>query len=243
MLKKILFIILGIWVFIFLIDFICIKTIDKPIFMIKKENDNNIVTYYGLLYKAIDYDKDIEIGTYFMKIDSNKVLSDSERFKQEYSSVSDSNVFVYKSIDDVIDILKNGTGVVYLGFPECKWCQAYVKYLDEVSSDIEINKIYYCNVLEDRQNNTESYKKLVEVLGDNLQYDDEGKKRVYVPNVSFVVEGKIIGNDYETSKNTLGFSDPKEYWNDERVSILKKKLSKYMQEVYDASMLCTSCNE
>ena len=28
--------------------------------------------------------------------------------------------------------MENGTGVVYLGFPECPWCQAYVKYLNDV---------------------------------------------------------------------------------------------------------------
>lgn len=243
MIKKILFIVLGIWIFIFLIDFICIRTIDKPIFMIKIDDNNNDVTlYYGLLYKAIDYGDDIDIGSYFMKIDDSKALSDSEKFKNEYSEVSDNNVFVYRSIDEIINILKNGTGVVYLGFPECKWCQSYVDILDEVANEIEIDKIYYCDILEDRENNSDSYQELVAVLEDELQYDEEGNKRIYVPHVSFVIEGEIIGSDYETSKDTLGLDDPNEYWSDDRIASLKDKLSGYMKEVYDATMMCTECN-
>ena len=48
---------------------------------------------------------------------------------------------------EIIKIMKNGTGVVYLGFPECPWCQSYVKMLNEVAKDVGIEKIYYYNVV------------------------------------------------------------------------------------------------
>ena len=179
---------------------------------------------------------------FFIKKDDNKE-TDALRFKNEYSKVSDNNPFVYRNIDQIINILERGTGVVYLGFPECPWCQAYVKYLNETAKDANIEKIYYFNILEDRKNNTEKYQEIVSILGDNLQRDDEGNLKVFVPNVSFVVNGKIIGNDYETSLDTKGFEKPSDYWTEEEVSELENTLSGYMKEVYKALYSCTDCNK
>ena len=169
--------------------------------------------------------------------------TDGKKFAEEYGSVTEDNVFVYKSIDEIINILEHGTGVVYLGFPECPWCQAYVKYLNETAKAANIEKIYYFNILEDRKNNTEKYQEIVSILGDNLHRDDEGNLKVFVPNVSFVVNGKIIGNDYETSLDTKGFEKPSDYWTEEEVSELENTLSGYMKEVYKALYSCTDCNK
>lgn len=169
--------------------------------------------------------------------------SDAVKFSKEYTNVSEKNVFVYRDIDEIIKIMENGTGVVYLGFPECPWCQAYVKYLNEVAESVGINKIYYFNILNDRKNNTEKYQKIVELLKGHLQLNEEGNERIYVPNVSFHVKGKVIGNDYETSLDTHELSDPKEYWTDDEVKDLKKNLEKNMDEVYTALNSCTDCNK
>ena len=168
---------------------------------------------------------------------------DNVRFAEEYKSVTEDNVFTYRSIDEIIKIMEKGTGVVYLGFPECPWCNAYVKYLNEVAKDEGIEKIYYYNILEDRKNNTPKYQKLLEILGDNLQNDPEGNPRIYVPNVSFHVNGKLIGNDYETSLDTHDLSDPSEYWTEEEVTDLKNTLKSYMKEVFTALNSCSECNK
>ena len=168
--------------------------------------------------------------------------SDAIKFAKEYSQVTDDNVFVYADMDTIIKVMKNGTGIVYLGFPECKWCQAYVKYLNEAAKEVGITKIYYYNILNDRKENTEEYQQLVEILNDNLQYDEEGNLRIYVPNVSFHVKGKVIGNDYETSLDTHGFDDPSDYWTEDEVKVLKETLIDYMYEVYNASNACSDCN-
>ena len=139
--------------------------------------------------------------------------------------------------------MENGTGVVYLGFPECKWCQAYVKYLDEVSKEVGIEKIYYFNIFEDRKNNTKEYQKIVSILDSYLQYDNEGNKRVYVPNVSFHINGEVIGVDFETSLDTHDLKDPKDYWTEEEVKDLKKNLKELMNKVYEKQSVCTECNK
>ncbi len=166
--------------------------------------------------------------------------TDAEKFASEYTTVTKENVFAYKSANEIIDILSSGTGVVYLGFPECKWCQSYVIYLNEVAKEVGIDKIYYYNIKDDRANNTKNYQTIIGLIGDSLQKDEEGNPRIYVPDVTFVKEGKIIGHDYETSLDTLGFSEPVDYWTEERATLLKTKLNNLMQQV--KIMACETCN-
>lgn len=182
------------------------------------------------------------VGVILFTVLNRKEL-DNIKFSKEYTNVSKDNVFVYRDINEIIKVMEHGTGVIYLGFPECPWCQAYVKYLDEVSKEVGIEKIYYYNILEDRKNNTSEYQKIVELLKDNLQFDQDGNPRVYVPNVSFHINGKLIGNDYETSLDTHDLSDPKEYWTEDEVEELKKVLKEYMQKVDIALSTCTECNK
>ena len=139
--------------------------------------------------------------------------------------------------------MENGTGIVYLGFPECPWCQAYVKYLNEVAKNEGIKEIYYFNILNDRTNNTKEYQKIVKLLGDNLEFDEEGNHRVYVPNVSFHINGEIIGNDFETAYDTKGFEKPSDYWTKEEIKDLKETLTKYAKRVVVALNTCTDCNK
>ncbi len=187
------------------------------------------------------------IGALFIFSNSKKdevtINKDAKKFAKEYKNVSEDNPFVYKNVDEIIKIMKNGTGVVYLGYPECPWCGEYVKYLNEVAKEVGIEKIYYCNTKKVKEENMDKYYELVSLLHGNLQYTDEGEEWIFVPNVSFHIEGNIIGNDYETSKDTHGLKDPKEYWTKEEVKDLKKKLTDYMVKVKEASNICTDCNK
>ena len=167
--------------------------------------------------------------------------TDAKKFAKEYTQITEDNYFVYRTSDEIIKILENGTGVVYLGFPECPWCQSYVKMLNEVADIEGLEKIYYLNILEDRKNNTEDYQKIVEILKDHLQYDDEGNKRVYVPAVIVVSKGEIIGFNDETSYDTKGFENPEDYWTEEEISDLKLNLTDMINQVLDNK--CTDCNE
>ena len=169
--------------------------------------------------------------------------TDAQKFAEEYTGVTEDNVFVYATADEIIKVMENGTGVVYLGFPECPWCQAYVVYLNEVAKDVGIEKIYYYNILEDRKNNTAEYQKMVALLEEELEYDDKGDRRIYVPNVSFHVKGELIGNDLETAYDTKGFEKPEDYWTDEEVKDLKKTLTAYMETVDMSLNACSDCNK
>lgn len=170
-----------------------------------------------------------------------KKISDTLKFQKEYQEVAKDHVFVYRNLNDIIDILKHGTGVVYLGFPECPWCQRYVVYLNEVAKEHDIEQIYYYNIKEDREKNTKKYQEVVKILEDYLDYNQEGKKRIFVPDITFVQEGKIIGHDNETSMISDEGMTPDKYWDKENVKKLKEKLNKFASELN--TDMCTKCNE
>ena len=166
------------------------------------------------------------------------VETDATRFAEEYTSVDENNRFKYATMDEVINTLEDGTGIVYLGFPECKWCQQYVVYLNELAEDRNISQIMYYNIRQDRQDNTEDYQTIVNLLKDYLTDDEERNPRIYVPAVIFMSNGEIIGFDDETAYDTNGYDDPSEYWTEEEVNDLKDRLNSYL----DKSGICFDCN-
>ena len=164
----------------------------------------------------------------------------NKKFNEEYTVLDKDNVYVYKSINEIINVLSNGTGIVYLGFPECPWCQRYVVYLNILAKEYNVKEIYYYNIKNARSNNTKEYQKIVEILKDLLPYDDNGNKKVFVPTVVFVKNGKVIALDDETSTISDG-TTPDEYWNQERINLFNSKMDSYFK-TYNAGV-CTSCNK
>ncbi len=181
------------------------------------------------------------LGYLYLNEEKNTNI-DGKNFAEEYTSVTKDNVFVYRSAEEIINILEHGTGVVYLGFPECPWCTAYVPYLNEVAKASGVDKVYYYNILNDRKDNTDNYKKMVDILKDYLKFDEEGNKRIYAPSVIAVKDGEILDFDDETAWDTKGYKTPEEYWKNEDLEGLKEKLAKMFEDT--KTNICTSdCNK
>ena len=134
-------------------------------------------------------------------------VTDSEKFKQEYEELNNNSVIMdidknnpikYIDFKELIDILTNGTGVIYFGFPGCPWCRNMIPVLFEVATSNNIDTIYYFNPRDIRTNGDESYQQLVKILDDYLLENDNGEKTLYVPDVYFVKNGKIVGNHLST---------------------------------------------
>jgi len=141
----------------------------------------------------------------------------------------DSKTVVYESanIDEVINIISNKYGIIFMCTPETKWCKKYAELLNEVAIEKDVDKIYYLNIKNERSMNTNKYQKLVNQLEDVLFTDDTGNKRIYMPEVVFVRDGKIIAHDNETSfiTNDQTVSD---YWTPENINKFKVKLYEYI---------------
>ena len=174
----------------------------------------------------------------------NSRESDAIKFKKEYEvlngkksengkntiknlKISKNNPIKYATYDEVIDVIKKGTGIIYLGYPECPWCRSAIPVLLESAKDYKIDTIYYINMLKERDyyevkdgklvykkdddgkymKGTKGYFKLLKSLDSELDeyvIEDDGKKydvkekRIYVPLIIFVNDGKIIGTHLST---------------------------------------------
>lgn len=158
--------------------------------------------------------------------------TDAIKFKREYESynskkyenteieyfdvkLSNNNLFKYASAKDAVKFLKEGTGVIYFGFPQCPWCRTIVPFLEDIGEYVGLNEIYYLNILDLRDSykiedkkvvidkeGSQEYYELLELLDKYLEdykiKDESGKeyatgvKRLYAPTTVVVKKGKIV---------------------------------------------------
>lgn len=184
--------------------------------------------------------------------DEKKFRLEYERFNGEknlsgvsYLSVTipEKNGISYASAKKVINLMENGTGIIYFGYPESTWSRHILESLFEAKEEVGIGTIYYYNAYADRdeksltengeiettKEGTEEYYKILELLGDDAnRYEglgDDSVKRLYFPTVVFVKEGKII--DVHVSTVTSHQDESKK---------LTSKQSKELQNIYEKAM-------
>ena len=151
----------------------------------------------------------------------------TKKQKNEYTLITGKNLLETKSIDEVTNIINNKTGVVFLCNPKSDWCQYYAYLLNEAAIERGIDKIYYANIADERNMNSNKYQKLVTAIEDYLYTDDTNSKRIYMPNMTVVKDGKILANNNETSIMLNNIS-AKDYWNESNQFNFKEKLSNYI---------------
>ena len=172
----------------------------------------------------------IVIVTIIIVVVSNKDVDDEKRFSEEYTSVPINNRFKYASIDEVLDIVKNDSAVIYLGYSECIYYQDYAKYLNEVIYDTKVD-IYYLNVYKDRKKDTKKYHELLELLDEFLPYNEVHERQILVPASIYVSDGKIIYYNDETSYVTRDMEDTKSYWTVDRINQFKNNILPYIEQI------------
>lgn len=206
--------------------------------------------------------------TFFIINNKNKelVTEDSLKFKEDYESVNGkkisdeltyssldipkNNPIKYSSYEEIFKILDNGTGIIYLGFPECPWCRNIIPVLIDTALKSKVKTIYYLNIKDDRnvlsltkkgkikteKEGTEDYLKLVDLLKDNLrEYEglkNKDIKRIYVPLVIFVKDGKVVGiyeslPAFQERANGNGFTQ----MNEKEKSELSKIYENYFKKL------------
>lgn len=202
---------------------------------------------------------------------SNNIITDNEKFKKEYESLNgkinssnnkeylsvdiiEKNNIVYSNEDEIANLIKSGTAVIYLGFPECPWCRNAITVLLDAVSETSLEKIYYLNVKDIRdikkldensnviteKDGTNGYYKILDALGDKAdvykELNDESIKRIYAPTVIFVRNGKVVSMHTSTVESQ---EDPYVKLTDEQTSELKeiylKGIHKVLADLCDES--------
>ena len=142
--------------------------------------------------------------------------SDAARFKAAYSRVVDDNRFVFASASEVLEKFESGSGLLFLGFQQCPWCQQLAPLVDDAAKAEGLDKIYYLDIRHARETNDDTYKKLVEKLKPHLRTDESGQPRVYVPDVTALKDGRVVGHFLQETTADGEKATPDTYWTKER---------------------------
>ncbi len=186
------------------------------------KNKIQLVVYlllFALLIWAFIY-----LGT----IDYDKTLPDNEKFAQEFSLVSEDNVFEYINATEALMVANGTKGIVLFGTKN-EWVNYYANIVNKVAKQIEIDKIYYYDFISNRQDNNGTYEQIVELLSDYTMYDDYNKAEIYAPSLLVVSKDQVLLFDMETSFRVSDI-EPAEYWNSFNEEQKIKELSKVFQE-------------
>ena len=161
---------------------------------------------------------------------------DAARFAEIFP-VSQDNPFIFAAFDEVEMLLKYGTGLVVFAFPACPRCKNAFPVLEQAFKEMEMDrhagtrgKIFYYDIFEDRQANSERYLTLVEYLKEFLPLDANGNPRIYSPDVFFLAQGKIEGHHLDTVASLKNPLDP---LNDEQKEELLKIYKDLLTKVKD----------
>lgn len=119
--------------------------------------------------------------------------SDSRKFSKEYKDVPKNNIYTYANIEKLINILDDGTGIIYLCNHTSYNCNEYSKRLNEVGRALDIERINYYDTSK-FDTKVEEYNILLNKLNEKIQYDTTEYK-LAIPFLIIVKNGKIIGLD------------------------------------------------
>lgn len=225
-----------------------------------------ILGYFKIVNTPVKVNEDaIQFKEEYEKYNDKVVYADKKYSKLE---LSENNPIKYSTYDEIIDVIDNQTGIIYLGFPECPWCRSVIPVLFDVAKDNEIDTIYYLNIKNDRtsyivENNklayeldengnekkgTKGYHKLLKILDKYLtEYIisfegkpyETGEKRIYAPTVIFIRDGKILGLHVSTVSSHLSGYDK---MTDEQIEELYSIYEEYILEIKSATCnIGTSC--
>ncbi len=214
------------------------------------------ITIYLIMNKKVVTTDAIKIRDEYAQLNGKK---NSRDLDYPIVSLKDNNPYVYINDEELLKLIKEGTGVIYFGFPSCPWCRSMLPVLETASLNKHNDKIYYYNIVSIRDkfevnsNNeliktndgTKTYKELLSLLSNYLTdytvTDNNGKeintneKRLYAPTVLTVKDGVI--KDIH-----IGTLDSQESGYDKLTDTEIKDLTKIYENMING-VNSTTCNE
>ena len=187
--------------------------------------------------------------------------SDAEQFRQEYEVMNGQTTLDGEHTYQILDIpegvsivcpesdemralLDEGTGVLYLGFPECPWCRTLHPVLFEALEETGFDgNLYYYNALQERdaryldedgnvvveKEGSELYRTMLERMDAWLDpypgLNDPSIKRILFPTTVFLRDGEILDVHCVTvASQTDGYAPLTDDQHDELLSSLTESI-------------------
>lgn len=166
-------------------------------------------------------------------------------FEKSYPKVSINihNNISYISEKEMINIVKNKTGIILLAYPECIKMRLMLNTFLDTCNKLGVDKIYYLDAYSIRDEKVKEkdnintlrkasreYNELLELLGDEaVDYKEvnDGSKRIYFPTIIFVKDGKIIDlYKTEDTEDEISFNKLSKDREKEFIKLLENNIKK-----------------
>ncbi len=123
-------------------------------------------------------------------------MSGYEGFNEE------NHVFYDLSVKEMVQYMdEKRTFAVYFGFSDCPWCAEALPLINRAASEAGM-EVGYIDTRKDPAwtSNTDltDYDLLVERLGEYIEFDTDGKRHLYTPNLFMIQSGKVVANHEST---------------------------------------------
>ena len=139
-------------------------------------------------------------------------LTDAEKFANEYS-ISEENPFQYVTTDELLELVKSKSGILFLGDSDSEWSSFGVEVLNKVVKEMKIDKVYYFNPNKLKNKEDNDYEQVIDLL--QLEEDSS------LPIVYVYEKGKIIDQvDYPVHDDSSINDDFKKQLEDEYLDLL-----------------------
>ena len=180
-----------------------------------------------------------------------EVLNDTGHLHIEVPTTMDIDALEFSELKQLLSDSKT-SGIFYFGFPTCPWCRNLLPELFAAMQENGLSKLYYYNpkAIRDKKVLNESgvvvtevetgpeyqylLERLDEVLPEYEGLNDPKIKRLYVPFVVVLKDGKIVGHHLSTLDEQ---TDPAIPLTEE----LKHKLRKVLTEQF-SSLIQYGCD-
>lgn len=175
------------------------------------------------------------IGLYFNS-------KDNFRFKFEYEIINrvelsngkkiivniplDNRVKYVKSADELMQLFKEKTGVLYFGYSTCPWCRNALPVLIDSILDNDIDVLYYVDIKA--FDFSKKSKEIYEILDEYLKVKDDGEKVLAVPDVYVLKNGNIVAHHRSCVES---YKNPYKGMNEEQIAELKSIYDSMIKEI------------
>ncbi len=186
----------------------------------------------------------------------NNTIRESDGATYNSITIPKKNPIKYVDCAETLNILEKKKAILYIGAEWCPWCRNAVPVLFKVAEKYNVDEIYYLNLDKEKDsfeikdgeviktvNGAAAYYKLLKKLDNELENyiltDDNGKKydtgekRIYMPFVLTIKNGKVV----DTHLGTTGLNE-----NQTKYDPLTEEQEKKLYNVY-SGMLKTLYNK
>lgn len=155
---------------------------------------------------------------------------ESKTITDYYSDITN-NTFEVINGTKLINVIRNGKNIVFIGSKTSNWSIYYIKRLNNIINDMSIDKVYYYDINNDKSQLNSNYYEILDLLEGNLISTDSSESNLFAPSLYIIENGNVLYYNIETAvmKNNL---TPNDYWTKEKIDNFSEEIENALNKYY-----------